>query len=252
MKTKIILLLLIFSFAGLFAQQKAKLQKADQSGFIEVEKIPELLSPLKPAYPQLAILAGVEGTVYLKLLIDEKGNVEKGKIEQGVKDMIDEAALNAAKKAKFFPAMLNDKPVKVWVILPVAFKLDLNKKSEGKLMKYDKLGPSPLKEKIEDPDINAFIQVEKFPEMIETATPVYPEDAKKNKITGKVFVKVLVDMEGNPKKAIVIKSDNEILNQPAIDAAMKSKYTPAMNKGEAIGVWILLPYKFQLSDGEKK
>ena len=248
MKTKIILLLLIFTFGGLFAQQKAKLQKVDESGFVEVDKVPELLSPLKPEYPKLAKLAGIEGTVYLKLLIDEKGNVEKIKVEQGVKDIIDEAALNAARKAKFSPAMLNNKPVKVWVILPVAFKLDVDKKTEGKLLKYDELGPPPSNVKVDDPDINAFIQTEKFPEMIEAVTPVYPEEAKKNKINGKVYVKVLLDNEGNPKKAIVIKSDNEIFNQSAVDAAMKSKFTPAINNGEPIAVWIVLPYKFSLDE----
>ena len=128
MKTKIILMLLIFSFAGLIAQQKdaLKLQKADESGFLEVDKGPELISRLNPEYPKLAKLAGIQGTVYLKLLIDEKGNVEKIKIEQGVKDMLDESALKAAKKAKFSPAMLKDKPVKVWVVLPIAFKLSVD------------------------------------------------------------------------------------------------------------------------------
>lgn len=251
MKTKLILTLFIITSALLFSQQNGgiKMQKADQSGFIEVDKAPELISQIKPDYPQLAKLAGIQGTVYLKLLIDEKGNVAKAKIEQGVKDMLDEAALAAAKKAKFSPALLKDKPVKVWVILPIAFKLDIDKKAEGKLLKYDELGPPPSNE---DPDINAFVQVEKFPELIEAATPVYPEEAKKNKITGKVFVKLLVDKEGTPKKAIVIKSDSELFNQSAIDAATKSKFTPAINKGEKIAVWIVLPYKYQLDDAEKK
>jgi TonB family protein len=139
MKTKIIFLIIIFSFAGLFAQQKAKLQKMDESGFIEVDEVPVLKSQLKPAYPDVAKLAGIEGTVYLKLLIDEKGNVAKAKVEQGAKEMLDNSALKAAKEAKFSPAMSDNKPVKVWVILPVAFKLDVEK-SAGKLMKYDELG----------------------------------------------------------------------------------------------------------------
>lgn len=251
MKTKIFLLLLIFSFAGLLAQQKAKMQKADESGLIDVDEVPVLKSQIKPAYPQIAKLAGIEGTVYLKLLIDEKGNVAKAKVEQGVKDMIDEAALVAAKNSKFSPAILNNKPVKVWVILPIAFKLEVDKKAEGKLIKYDELGPLPSNLKGEDPDINAFISVEKMPEMREAVTPVYPAEAKKNKITGKVFVKVLVDKEGNPKRAIVIKSESELFNQPAVDAAMKSKFSPALDKGNPIAVWILLPYKFSL-DGETK
>lgn len=239
MKTKIFLLLLIFSFAGLLAQQKAKMQKADESGLIDVDEVPVLKSQIKPAYPQIAKLAGIEGTVYLKLLIDEKGNVAKAKVEQGVKDMIDEAALVAAKNSKFSPAILNNKPVKVWVILPIAFKLGVEKQETISNVSG------------EDPDPNSMVPYELGPEIIEAATPQYPEIAKHAGITGKVFVKVLVDKEGTPKKAMVIKSENEIFNQPAIEAAMKSKFTPAMNNGEPVAVWIVMPYKFSI-DGEKK
>ncbi|MHB8904936.1 MAG: TonB family protein [Melioribacteraceae bacterium] len=252
MKTKIILILFLISFAGLFAQQKAKLQKVDESGFIEVDKVPELISKLNPEYPKLAKLAGIEGTVYLKLLIDEKGNVVKAKVEQGVKDMIDESALKAAKKAKFSPAILNNKPVKVWVILPVAFKLSVEKKAETGLLKYDELGPTTSNTKDEEPDINTFIQAEKMPELIESVKPAYPEIAKRAGIEGKVFVKVLLGKDGNPKKAVVIKSENEIFNQAATDAALKSKFSPAMDKGNPIAVWIVLPYKFALDWGKKE
>jgi len=100
----------------------------------------------------------------------------------------------------------------------------------------------------EDPDFNKFVPYEKGPEMVVAAKPEYPEIAKRAGITGKVFVKVLVDKEGRPKRAVVIKSDSELFNQPAIDAAMKSAFTPAIQNQHPIAVWIVLPYKFQLSD----
>ena len=242
---------MFFSVVGIFAQQKAKVQKADEYGFIEVDEVPVLISKIKPSYPEIARLAGIEGTVYLKVLVDENGNVEKTKVEQGAKEILDNSALQASKKAKFSPAILNDKPVKVWVILPVAFKLDVDKKTEGKSLKYGEIVPPPSNAKVGDPDINDFILVEKYPEMTKEVKPEYPEIAKRAGITGKVFVKVLVDKEGTPKKAIVMKSDSELFNQSAVDAALKSKFTPAINKGEAIAVWIVLPYKFAL-DGLKE
>lgn len=247
MKTKIILLLLVFSFTGLFAQQKAKLQKVDESGFIEVDEVPVLKTQIKPAYPQIAKLAGIEGTVYLKLLIDEKGNVVKVKVEQGAKEILDNSALQAAKEAKFSPAILNNKPVKVWVILPVAFKLALDKK-ESPVISPGVQAPS----NDEDPDINEFRQAEKFPVMVEPATPFYPDIAKKAGIEGKVFVKVLVDKEGNPKKAVVVKSESELFNYAATEAAMKSKFSPALQEGKPIAVWVVLPYKFTLGGEDQK
>ena len=251
MKTKLIIFILLFSLVGIFAQQKAKVQKPDESGFIEVDEVPVLISKIKPSYPEIARLAGIEGTVYLKVLVDENGNVVKTKVEQGAKEILDNSALQAAQKAKFSPAMLNNKPVKVWVVLPIAFKLDVDKKDYGKLMRYDELGPPLSNAKVGDPDMNEFILVEKYPELIESVKPEYPEIAKRAGITGKVFVKVLVDKNGSPKKAIVIKSDSELFNPSAVDAAMKSKFTPAINNGEAIAVWIVLPYKFSLGEKEK-
>jgi protein TonB len=104
------------------------------------------------------------------------------------------------------------------------------------------------KENSDDPDINAFTAVEKLPEMVVAAKPEYPEIAKRAGITGKVFVKVLVDKEGRPKKAVVIKSDSELFNQAAVDASMKSAFTPALQNNHPIAVWIVLPYRFTLQE----
>lgn len=253
MKMKLVLSLILIAFLGLIAQQKegAKLQKPDESGFIEVDKAPTLKSQLKPLYPKLAKLAGIEGTVYLKLLITEKGNVEKAKVEQGVKDILDNSAIDAAKKASFSPAMLNNKAVKVWVILPVAFKLEVEKKVEGRLLKYDELATMPFNQSEDDLPMDKFVQVEIMPEMVNQANPVYPEEAKKNGIEGRVWVKVLVSKEGNVKKAVAVKSDNEIFNQSAIEAAMKYTFTPAMQGGKPVAVWVVMPFKFELGDEKK-
>ncbi len=231
MKTKFLIIIFIISFVGIIAQQKEsiKFQTVDESGFIEVYKAPELISQLKPAYPELAKLAGIEGKVFLKLLIDENGNVAKAKVEKGVKDMLDEAALSAAKTAKFSPALLNDKPVKVWVFLPIAFKLDADNSKKSN-----------------DLELKEPVEVEVMPKVLELAKPYYPELAKKARIQGKVFVKVLIDKEGIPKEAVVVKSDNEIFNKPSTDAAMKSKFSPAVNKGEKITAWVVLPYSYKL------
>ncbi len=103
-------------------------------------------------------------------------------------------------------------------------------------------------QKDQDPDMDKFVAYEKSPEMVVAKTPEYPEVAKRAGITGKVYVKVLVDKEGKPKRAVVIKSDSELFNQAAIDAAMKSAFTPAIQNQHPIAVWIVLPYKFQLNE----
>jgi TonB family protein len=246
---KIFLITIFFlSVVCITAQEKEgiKMQSADEKGFIEVDKAPALVSQLKPVYPKEAKMQDIQGKVFLKLLIDEKGNVAKAKVEKSVNPLLDKSALNAAKKAKFSPAMLKDKPVKVWVILPVAYKLD----AEKDLTVEEKWKANHGNSEYPAPD--KYIEVEKMAEIISAGTPIYPEEAKRNKIEGKVFVKVLVDKEGTPKEAIVIKSDSEILSQPAKEAAMKSKFKPALNKGVPTDIWVVLPYRFKLDDNENK
>jgi len=75
-------------------------------------------------YPEIARKAGVEGKVTVHVQIDEKGNVVNTKILQSLgNNGCDEAAVAAIKSVKWKPAMQRDRPVKVWVAIPVVFKL---------------------------------------------------------------------------------------------------------------------------------
>lgn len=75
-------------------------------------------------YPEIARKAGVEGRVMVHVQIDEKGNVVNTKILVSLgNNGCDEAAIDAIKSVKWKPAMQRDRPVKVWVAIPVVFKL---------------------------------------------------------------------------------------------------------------------------------
>ena len=100
--------------------------------------------------------------------------------------------------------------------------------------------------KDEEPPIDAFIPVEKMPEIVVSAKPVYPELATRAGLEGTVYVKVLVDKEGKAKKAVVIKTDAEILNQSAVDAALKCVFSPAIQGNKPVTVWVVIPFKFML------
>lgn len=91
-----------------------------------------------------------------------------------------------------------------------------------------------------------FVPVEKEPQIVKQVIPKYPELAQRAGIEGRVIVKIWVDKDGKPHKAIVLKSDAEIFNQPAVDAAMQYRFTPAiMNKGP-VAVWVVIPFTFKL------
>ncbi len=75
-------------------------------------------------YPEIARKAGIEGRVTVHVLVSEKGIVIKTKILQSLGHTgCDQAAVNAIKKVRWNPAMQRDKPVRVWVAIPVIFRL---------------------------------------------------------------------------------------------------------------------------------
>lgn len=104
-------------------------------------------------------------------------------------------------------------------------------------------------EKEEVPGIDEFVFVEKEPQVDLAELQkkiVYPEMAKRAGIEGKVTVRVLVGKDGKPMKAVVRQSDSELLNQAAIDAVMKSVFTPAIQNQQPVPAWVSIPINFKL------
>jgi len=90
--------------------------------YVAYEKEPELVSMKDPDYPDIAREAGVEGTVMVRVLVGEDGFVKDMMIIQSVQ-MLDDSAVNAAQTAVFKPALQKDKPVAVWMVIPIEFSL---------------------------------------------------------------------------------------------------------------------------------
>ena len=94
--------------------------------FIPYDQAPRPRTPLSDilVYPELAKEAGIEGKVYVKAFINVKGIVKSARIVTGVPNTgLDEAALKAVKKSRWYPARQRDKKVGVWITIPIDFSL---------------------------------------------------------------------------------------------------------------------------------
>lgn len=133
----ILLGLLLFSLltvaTGFTEDTKKQLPKGlpSEDEFVPVQAMPELLKEATPVYPKEAVEKGIAGKVIIKALIDTNGDAVKVKIgkSSGV-EMLDESAVEAAKKNKYKPAMKDGKPVAVWITYAVTFTLDDKQRSE--------------------------------------------------------------------------------------------------------------------------
>ncbi len=74
-------------------------------------------------YPQAAKEKKREGTVLIKAVINEYGDVEKTEIVKGIGYGCEDAAEISISFAKFYPGVVRGKPVKVEMVFAIEFKL---------------------------------------------------------------------------------------------------------------------------------
>ncbi len=102
--------------------------KEEPVPFYQLESYPEPVGGMKSItekihYTELARRAGIEGTVTIEALLGKNGDVLQAKVIKGIGGGLDEIALKAIMETKFIPGMQRDKPVMVWLSIPVKFSL---------------------------------------------------------------------------------------------------------------------------------
>ena len=90
--------------------------------YFMVEEKPVIIKRVAPVYPPVALRAGIEGTIHLKVLVGKDGMVEQAVAVKG-KEIFQKAALQAVNQYRFKPARQNDRPVKVYLVMPIRFRI---------------------------------------------------------------------------------------------------------------------------------
>jgi TonB family protein len=95
----------------------------DNSTVTRVDTKPVPLSRPTPRYTEAARANGVQGSVLVRVLVGEDGNVKSVRVVRGLPDGLTEEAITAARQTKFKPAMKDGKPVPFWVGLEINFNI---------------------------------------------------------------------------------------------------------------------------------
>ena len=90
--------------------------------------VPSATNPLpvfiaSPHYPETARLMRLEGTVTVKVRVGADGSVQAVQLHQGSHPLLNRAALDAARKCIFKPALQRTRAVAVWVAIPYRFQM---------------------------------------------------------------------------------------------------------------------------------
>ena len=100
-----------------------------------------------------------------------------------------------------------------------------------------------------------FVVVEDMPQLlpdVETGLRqlqeelVYPEQAKRAGIEGRVFVQFVVTEEGEVTNAEVMRGLSDELNEEALRAVQTLRFEPGTQRGEPVAVKMSLPVVFRL------
>lgn len=107
----------------------------------------------------------------------------------------------------------------------------------------------PRKKAVVSNDGNAPLRVGgdvKAPVVINRVEPMYPEEARKARITGIVIVEATIDRNGVVKNATVLKPLPFGLDQAALDAVRQWTFKPGTLNGEPVDVFFNLTINFKL------
>ena len=87
---------------------------------------PVLMKIVVPQYPESAMKKKISGTVWLNVLVDEKGTVTSARVLKSDAEELNNAAIQTAQKYSFIPGTYHKKPIPVWVSIPIQFRLEGN------------------------------------------------------------------------------------------------------------------------------
>lgn len=101
----------------------------DEIIFVPFEQGPKIIGGLasiykKITYPEKARLAGIEGTVIVRFIVNKKGEVTNAEVIRGIGGGCDEEALRVVKQITFKPARQRERLVKVKMSIPIKFQLN--------------------------------------------------------------------------------------------------------------------------------
>ena len=180
-------------------------------------KPPKLIKRVDPAYPEKAKKAKVDGIVILGIRTDIDGHVKAAKIYRSKSPLLSKAAVAAVKQWVYEPFFIDGKAKEALFTVTVRFKL--NGKS---------------------------VEKKKNPKLVKRVDPIYPKELRKQGIQGTVILEVTTDIYGKPDKVEVLKSENSLLNQSAIDAVKQWVYEPYIKAGKPVPVVFTVKVRYKL------
>ncbi|HEY0769113.1 MAG TPA: TonB family protein, partial [Sphingobacteriaceae bacterium] len=200
-------------------------------------------------YPEPARINKITGRVFISFVVEKDGQLTNIKVLRGLGFGTDEEAVRVLKNSpRWNPGMIEGKPVRVQYTLPISFQPGRTPSSAPK---------KELETGSENDTASDFASVEVLPEFPggEKAFSAYiadnikyPELAKANKISGRVFVSFIVEKDGELTDIKVLRGLGYGTDEEAIRILKNSqRWKPGIQNGKPVRVQYTIPISFQLT-----
>lgn len=101
----------------------ARAAGGDSGEFVVFDEAPRPLRTRAPEYPSVARRAEMEGKVFLRVTVDERGRVVDARVISSDAAIFEGPALAAIREWRFRPAEQSGHPVRARIVVPIEFTL---------------------------------------------------------------------------------------------------------------------------------
>lgn len=214
---------------------------------VDVE--PVIIHSVPPIYPDIGQRTGLVVNATLKFMVNVDGSVSDVRVlkvsSKGPSREFKESghkfrrpAIDAISQYRFIPAQHEGKPVPVWMTHQISFKLP-----------KQKAAPPSDRSEFGGDEVFEFWDVDVKPVVIQAVAPVYPDQALKAGLSGNVFLKFKINVDGSVSDVRNLRGQ-VIFVKPAIDAISQFRFKPAERKGKPVAVWMTQAIKFTPTEPE--
>jgi protein TonB len=93
------------------------------------------------------------------------------------------------------------------------------------------------------------IAVDRMPVPERQIKPRYPMSARRMGQSGQVLLRLFVDAEGAVREVNVVRAEPPgVFENASVEAVRRWRFSPALARGAAVGMWMTLPVRFSLED----
>ncbi len=203
-------------------------------GITEVDERPEIVLTPPLRYPADPRLAGVEGVVLVRVVIDTAGNPEPASalVVQAPDSALGVAGQALVLRTLFRPARVRGRVVQVAVDLPVEFS---------------SAASPPVTIHIAG-DVYAAGDLQEQPHLVAGPSLAYPAPLLLAGIQGRVIVQVVVDATGHVEEGSisVVESTDPRFDAAAKEYVERARFSPGRVGGQAVRVRVQIPVEFRL------